>query len=107
LIVDWAKACGLVRVARGRLVAVKKYAPLLERPDELWNGMFDVELWVHPDARLVAQPAWMGLKPVLDLLGAARGEVVADRDDLLALQDGGLAVEVVEEADQVKAVAGL
>ena len=35
-------------------------------------------------------PARMGLQPVLDLLGASRGEVVADRDDLLALDDGDL-----------------
>ncbi len=35
LLVEWAKACGLVRVARGRIVAVRKHAKLLERPVEL------------------------------------------------------------------------
>jgi hypothetical protein len=42
LVVAWAKACRLVRVARGRLVAVKKHAALLERPSELWDRMLDV-----------------------------------------------------------------
>jgi hypothetical protein len=41
LIVAWATACGLVRVNRGRLVAVKKHASLLDRPTELWDRMFD------------------------------------------------------------------
>ncbi len=35
LLVEWAKACGLVRVARGRIVAVRKHAKLIERPVEL------------------------------------------------------------------------
>jgi hypothetical protein len=35
LLVEWAKASGLVRVARGRIVAVRKHAKLLERPVEL------------------------------------------------------------------------
>ena len=35
LLVEWAKACGLVRVVRGRMVAVRKQAKLLERPVEL------------------------------------------------------------------------
>ena len=35
LLVEWAKASGLVRVARGRIVAVRKHAKLLERPAEL------------------------------------------------------------------------
>jgi len=33
--VEWAKASGVVRVARGRIVAVRKHAKLLERPAEL------------------------------------------------------------------------
>lgn len=41
LVVSWAKACRLVRVTRGRLVGVKKNAPLLDRPEELWDRMFD------------------------------------------------------------------
>jgi hypothetical protein len=41
LLVDWAKACGLVRVVHGRLVAVKKHARLIDRPSELWDRMFD------------------------------------------------------------------
>lgn len=39
LVVEWAKACGLVRVVHGRLVAVKKHARL--RDDVLWARMFD------------------------------------------------------------------
>jgi hypothetical protein len=35
LLVEWAKASGLVRVARGRIVAVRKHAKVLERPVEL------------------------------------------------------------------------
>lgn len=42
LIVEWAKACRLVRVAKGRLVTVKRSASLLDRPHELWNRMFEV-----------------------------------------------------------------
>jgi hypothetical protein len=42
LLVEWAKACGLVRVARGRLLAVKKHAGLLGDPPRLWDRMFDV-----------------------------------------------------------------
>ena len=45
-------------------------------------------------------PARMGCQPVLDLLGAAGGEVVADRDHLLA--GGDLRLELVEEAEQVE-----
>jgi hypothetical protein len=41
-VVEWAKASGLVRVTRGRLVAVKKHAGLLDRPLELWARMFEV-----------------------------------------------------------------
>ncbi len=35
VLVEWAKACGLVRVFRGRLVAVRRHAKLLEQPAEL------------------------------------------------------------------------
>lgn len=42
LLVEWAKACGLVRVARGRLIAVKKHAGLLDDLPRLWDRMFDV-----------------------------------------------------------------
>ncbi len=35
MLVEWAKASGLVRVAPGRIVAVRKHAKLLERPVEL------------------------------------------------------------------------
>ncbi len=41
LIVEWAKACGLVRVVRGRLVSVKKRAGLLDDEAALWDRMFD------------------------------------------------------------------
>jgi hypothetical protein len=40
-IAEWAKASGLARVTSGRLVGVKKYAGLLERPLELWARMFE------------------------------------------------------------------
>jgi Plasmid pRiA4b ORF-3-like protein len=35
LLVEWAKASGLVRVVRGKIVAVRKHAKLLQRPAEL------------------------------------------------------------------------
>jgi len=41
LIVEWAKACRLVRVYRGRLERVKKNARLLDQPAELWSRMFE------------------------------------------------------------------
>ncbi|MDQ2708048.1 MAG: hypothetical protein M3Z25_10620 [Actinomycetota bacterium] len=41
LIVGWAKAAGLVRVVRGRLVPVKKAAALLDRPAQLWMTLFE------------------------------------------------------------------
>jgi hypothetical protein len=40
-IVEWAKACRLVRVSKGRLVPVKKNIPLLDRPLELWAAMLE------------------------------------------------------------------
>ena len=40
-VLAWAKAAGLIRVVRGRLVAVKKNARLLDRPTELWVAMFE------------------------------------------------------------------
>ena len=52
-------------------------------------------------------PARVGLQPVLYFLGAAGGEVVADRDDSLVFDDRYLRVEVIEEADLIEAVAGL
>lgn len=41
LIVEWAKAAGLVRVVRGRLVPVKKAAALLDCPAQLWMALFE------------------------------------------------------------------
>jgi hypothetical protein len=35
VLVEWAKAAGLVRIVRGRIIGVKKNAKLLERPSEL------------------------------------------------------------------------
>ena len=42
LIVAWAAAAGLVRVVKGRMVPVKRSAPLLRRPVELWHQLFAV-----------------------------------------------------------------
>lgn len=42
LVVEWAKACRLVRVQRGRLVPVKKHEHLLREPAQLWARMFEV-----------------------------------------------------------------
>src|SRR5687768_15616548 len=41
LVVEWAKACRLVRVVHGRLVPVRKSAELLDRPLELVARMLD------------------------------------------------------------------
>jgi len=40
-VVEWAKACRLVRVSGGRLVPVKKNMALLDRPLELWAAMLE------------------------------------------------------------------
>ncbi|MGW0194569.1 plasmid pRiA4b ORF-3 family protein [Nonomuraea sp. NPDC003201] len=37
----WARAAGLVRVVKGRLVPVKKAAPTLARPAALWQAAFE------------------------------------------------------------------
>jgi hypothetical protein len=41
VLVEWAKAARLLRVAGGRLLPVKKNAKLLERPLQLWTGLFE------------------------------------------------------------------
>ncbi len=41
LLVEWAKACRLVRVARGRIVTVRKHAALVDRPQELVGRMVE------------------------------------------------------------------
>lgn len=40
IVVAWAKAAGLVRVVRGRLVPVKKNQRLIDQPVQLWSAMF-------------------------------------------------------------------
>jgi hypothetical protein len=40
IVVAWAKAAGLVRQLRGRLVPVKKNQRLIDRPAQLWSTMF-------------------------------------------------------------------
>jgi hypothetical protein len=42
LVVEWARAVGLVRRRGNSLVAVKKQAALVERPLPLWERMFEV-----------------------------------------------------------------
>ncbi len=41
LLVEWAKACRLVRVARGRIFTVRKHAALVDRPQELVGRMLE------------------------------------------------------------------
>jgi Plasmid pRiA4b ORF-3-like protein len=41
VILAWAKAAGLVRTQRGRLVPVKKNAVLLDRPLDVWCALFE------------------------------------------------------------------
>ena len=40
LVLSWARAAKLVRVVKGRLVPVKRAAPLLRQPVELWQRLF-------------------------------------------------------------------
>lgn len=40
VVVAWAKAAGLLRIVRGRLVPVKKNQRLLDQPTALWDAMF-------------------------------------------------------------------
>jgi hypothetical protein len=42
IVLAWAKAAGLLRVVRGRLVPVKKNQRLLDQPTGLWAAMFAV-----------------------------------------------------------------
>src|SRR5262249_61410198 len=57
-------------------------------------------LWGEDEA-----PAWMLGQPVAHFLSRPRREVVADRDHFPA--GGDLALELIEEAEQVEAVARL
>ncbi|WP_182546025.1 hypothetical protein [Halosaccharopolyspora lacisalsi] len=41
LTVAWAKKAGIARTVKGKLVPVKKAAPLLDKPLELWGRAFD------------------------------------------------------------------
>src|SRR5258705_10836346 len=40
VVVAWAKAAGLLRIVRGRLVRVKKNQRLLDQPTALWAAVF-------------------------------------------------------------------
>ena len=77
LIVGWAFAAGLVRTVKGRLVPIKKSAPLLRQPVQLWQRLFgtvgelgeelcgggapDSESWLVDDLELVLPSVLMGL----------------------------------------------
>src|SRR3954453_21952035 len=57
LVVEWAKACRLVRVVHGRLVPVRKSAALLGRPLGLIARMLDALLRIEWGASVVAADA--------------------------------------------------
>src|SRR3954468_18741205 len=57
LVVEWAKACRLVRVVHGRLVPVRKSAALLGRPLGLIARMLDALLGIEWGASVVAADA--------------------------------------------------
>lgn len=50
LLVAWAKAARLVRVVKGRLLAVKSAAGLLDRPLDLWWRAFEAFAELGPEA---------------------------------------------------------
>lgn len=85
LLVEWAKAARLLRVAGGRLLPVKKNARLLDRPDGLWNALFEavprigsavlVSGWLES---VFSQEYAAGLRTLLHRLYAARGPVAGD-----------------------------
>ncbi|WP_308346491.1 hypothetical protein [Streptomyces sp. ISL-66] len=85
LLAEWAKAARLLRVAGGRLLPVKKNARLLDRPDGLWNALFEavprigsavlVSGWLES---VFSQEYAAGLRTLLHRLYAARGPVAGD-----------------------------
>ncbi|MGZ3147749.1 hypothetical protein ACVDFE_38320 [Lentzea chajnantorensis] len=73
LLVAWARAVRLVRVVKGRLVAVKSAAGLLDRPVELWWRAFEAYGGLGPEA---CAPASRHEAP--SPLGLALREVLLD-----------------------------
>ncbi|MFC5831046.1 hypothetical protein [Nonomuraea insulae] len=73
LLLAWAKEIRLIRVAKGRVVAVAKAGPLLRDPEALWNRAFEV-LPELGDVITTPVATW---RPV-SLLGDAFDELLPD-----------------------------
>jgi hypothetical protein len=81
VVVEWAKAARLVRASGGRLVPVKKNAPLLERPVELFVALLEVFGKIGPAllpsgwAETLLRREFADVAPVMLKVLYARGSV--------------------------------
>jgi hypothetical protein len=91
IVVAWAKAAGLLRVVKGRLVPVKKGQQLLERPTALWTAMFAAFDQLGP---VVCPSKWFA-----SLLGENFSDGIAVL--LTGVAEGGGTVDVDEVQERV------
>jgi hypothetical protein len=89
IVVAWAKAAGLVRQVRGRLVPVKKNRRLIDRPAQLWNTMFAVFNELGP---AVCPSGWFP-----SLLGENFADGIAIVFGAIADGGGAAPIEAVQE----------
>jgi len=94
VVVAWAKAAGLLRVVRGRLVPVKKNQALLDQPTALWAAMFAAFDQLGP---VICPSRWFA---------SLLSDNFADGIAMLftAITEGGGAVEINEVREQVWSV---
>jgi hypothetical protein len=94
IVLAWAKAAGLLRVARGQLVPVKKNQRLLDQPAALWTAMFAAIDQLGP---VVCPSRW---------IASLLHDNFADGIAMLftAIAEGGGAVEINEVQEQVWSV---
>lgn len=90
IVVGWAKAAGLLRVVRGRLVPVKKNQRLLDRPTELWDAMFAGFDQLGP---VLCPPGWFA-----SLLGENFADGIAMLFTGIAEAGGAVGVDEVQES---------
>jgi len=88
-VVAWAKAAGLVRQVRGRLVLVKKNQRLIDRPAQLWSTMFGAfnDLWPA-----ICPSTWLQ-----SLLGENFADGLAILFGTIADGEGAAPIEAVQE----------
>ncbi len=91
IVVAWAKAAGLLRVVRGRLIPVKKNQWLLDQPTALWTAMFAAFDQLGP---VICPSGWFA---------SLLGEDFADGIAVLfaGIAEGGGTVDVDEVQERV------